>query len=261
MTPAATKRIVSERAQQSSSIDPQEIKRFSEIADSWWNPNGPFRPLHELNPVRLTYLRRHIDGHFQYDARSVRPYHDLSVLDIGCGGGLLSEPLARLGARVTAIDADEEAIKVAVHHAKKTGLEIDYQCTSAEDLAASGKTFNLIIAMEIIEHVADLTTFSAAVGNLLAPGAALAMASINRTIKSFAFAIVGAEYILRWIPRGTHDWHNFVRPSEVSQLLRANELMITDITGINLNPLAGTWQESQDTSVNYMLFATKSPQD
>jgi 2-polyprenyl-6-hydroxyphenyl methylase/3-demethylubiquinone-9 3-methyltransferase len=139
------------------------------------------------------------------------------------------------------------------------GLEIDYRCTSAESLLASGRTFDLIVAMEIIEHVADLTAFSAAVGSLLAPGAALAIGSINRTIKSFAFAIVGAEYILRWLPRGTHDWHKFVRPSEISQLLRANELKVADITGVNLNPLVGAWEESRDTSVNYMLFAIKPP--
>lgn len=259
MAPATAKSSLSDKNQQSSSIDLQEIERFSEIAAFWWDPNGPFRPLHALNPVRLTYLRRSLDKHFQYNARNTRPYQDLSVLDIGCGGGLLSEPLARLGARVTAIDADREAIKVAIHHAEKMGLEIDYRCTSAESLLASGRTFDLIVAMEIIEHVADLTAFSAAVGSLLAPGAALAIGSINRTIKSFAFAIVGAEYILRWLPRGTHDWHKFVRPSEISQLLRANELKVADITGVNLNPLVGAWEESRDTSVNYMLFAIKPP--
>ncbi len=257
MVPRAATNTLSDTAQHHASVDHEEIERFAEIAESWWDPNGPFRPLHELNPVRLAYIRRHLDQHFQYDTRDIRPYKNLSVLDIGCGGGLLSEPLARLGARVTAIDADANAIKVAAHHAEKTGLEIDYRCTAAESLAGSGATFDAIIAMEIIEHVGDLTAFSEAIGCLLPPGGALAMASLNRTIKSFAFAIVGAEYVLRWLPRGTHDWNKFVRPSEASRHLRANGLTVIDIGGVSLDPLAGAWRESRDTSVNYMLFATK----
>jgi len=241
-----------------TSIDQAELARFSEIADAWWDPQGPFRPLHQLNPVRLSYLRQQLDQHFKCEPTSLRPYEGLSVLDVGCGGGLLSEPLARLGARVTSIDADAEAISVAAHHATTMGLAIDYRCTSAEEVAKSNETFDVIIAMEIIEHVSDLDLFTETLGRLARPGAALVLATLNRTLKSFALAIVGAEYILRWLPRGTHSWEKFVRPSEASRHLRHHGFAVTDVSGVSLDPLAAEWHVSRNTSVNYMMFAAKS---
>lgn len=258
MMRSTTKRHAAARADERSSVDQEELARFSEIADAWWDPLGPFRPLHQLNPVRLRYLRTQLDRHFKCDPSSLRPYQGLSVLDVGCGGGLLSEPLARLGARVTSIDADAEAISVAANHAKTMELEIDYRCTSAEEVAAANETFDVIIAMEIIEHVSDLGLFTEALGHLANPGAALALATLNRTLKSFALAIVGAEYILRWLPRGTHSWERFVRPSEASRHLRDHGFTVTDIAGVSLDPLAMEWRMSHNTSVNYMMFAAKS---
>lgn len=242
-----------------TSVDADEIARFAELAESWWDPHGAFRPLHQLNPVRLAYMRQQLDVHFDRDSRSLRPYEGLSLLDVGCGGGLLSEPLARLGARVTAIDADTEAISVASHHAGQLGLTIDYRCAAAENVAASGQSFDVVVAMEIVEHVADLGLFVDALGHLVAPGGALALATLNRTLKAFAFAIVGAEYILRWLPRGTHHWDKFVKPSEVSRHLHHRGLAVTNVAGVSLDPLAKEWELSRDTSINYMMFATKPP--
>ena len=244
-----------------TSIDAGEVARFAKLAESWWDPHGAFRPLHQLNPVRLTYLRRQLDAHFERDSRGLKPYEGLSLLDVGCGGGLLSEPLARLGARVTAIDADAEAISVASLHAVQSRLAIDYQCTTAEEVAASGETFDVVIAMEIVEHVADLGLFADALGHLVAPGGVLALATLNRTLKSFAFAIVGAEYVLRWLPRGTHNWEKFVKPSEVSRHFRRSGITTSDVVGVSLDPLAGEWRLSGDTTVNYMMFASKPPSD
>lgn len=258
MTQSTTNKHAAMRADEPSSVDREEVNRFSAIADAWWDPAGPFRPLHQLNPVRLGYLRIQLDRHFKCDPNSLRPYQELSVLDVGCGGGLLSEPLARLGARVTSIDADAEAISIATNHAKTMGLEIDYRCMSAEELAAENKTFDIIIAMEIIEHVPNLGFFAEALGHLANPGAALALATLNRTLKSFALAIVGAEYILRWLPRGTHSWEKFVRPSEASRHLRRHGFTVTDVAGVSLDPLAMEWHMSRNIAVNYMMFATKS---
>ena len=258
MTRTTSQRHVPAGTDGRSSIDQEELARFSEIADAWWDPDGPFRPLHQLNPVRLNYLRTQLDQHFKREPSHLRPYEGLSVLDVGCGGGLLSEPLARLGAQVTSIDADAEAISVASHHARTMGLAIDYRCTSAEEVAESNETFDIIIAMEIIEHVSNLGLFSEALGRLAKPGAALALATLNRTFKSFALAIVGAEYIMRWLPRGTHSWEKFVRPSEASRHLRRHGFAVTDVSGVSLDPLAAEWRLSRNTSVNYVMFATKS---
>lgn len=255
MAPTTTK--PDNAAGDGTSVDHDDVARFAGIADTWWDPDGPFRPLHRLNPIRLTYLRQRLDPHFGCDARSLKPYEGLAFLDIGCGGGLLSEPLARLGARVIAIDADDTAIGIASDHAHEAGLAIDYRCMSAESLAAEGAQFDAIVAMEIVEHVADLGLFTDALGQLLAPGGALTLATLNRTAKSFALAIVGAEYLLRWLPRGTHDWKKFVKPSEISRHLRRNGISVSDVSGVSLDPLAGDWRLSRDTSVNYMLQAAK----
>ena len=246
-----------ERAGRHASVDPGEIQRFSEAAGVWWDTEGPFRPLHRLNPVRLAYLRRHLDAAFVREPRDIHPYRGLTVLDVGCGGGLLSEPFARLGARVTAIDADSRAIGVAARHAKNAGLDIDYRCMALEDVAASREAFHIVVAMEIVEHVSDVPAFIDALGRVAAPGGALALATLNRTLKSFALAIFGAEYVLRWLPRGTHRWEKFVKPSEASRHLRRRGFTVTDVTGVTLDPLALEWRTGRDTSVNYMMFARK----
>jgi 2-polyprenyl-6-hydroxyphenyl methylase / 3-demethylubiquinone-9 3-methyltransferase len=195
------------------SIDPAEIAKFAAMAEAWWDPDGKFRPLHRLNPARLTYVRDSCAARFQRDAKGVRPLADLGLIDIGCGGGLLCEPLARLGARVTGIDAGERNIAIARNHAAESELQIDYREATAESLAAAGERFDVVLSMEVVEHVADPAGFLAACAALVAPGGLLIVATLNRTAKSFALAIVGAEYLLRWVPRGTHDWRRFLRPS------------------------------------------------
>ncbi len=240
-----------------TSIDPDEVAKFGALAGSWWDPEGDFRPLHRLNPTRLAFIRDQACAHFARDIAAVQPLAGLEVLDIGCGGGLLCEPLARLGARVTGIDAAQKAIEVADWHAEQSGLVIEYRCSTAEDLAATGCRFDLIVNMEVVEHVADRDAFLAACAALVAPSGALVTATLNRTPKAFVLAIVGAEYLLGWLPRGTHDWRRFVRPSELAARLRAGGLSVVEIVGVTYNPLADTWRRSSDLDVNYMMFAVK----
>jgi 2-polyprenyl-6-hydroxyphenyl methylase/3-demethylubiquinone-9 3-methyltransferase len=239
-------------------VDPGDIARFASQADLWWDPEGPFRPLHRLNPVRLRYIRDRFETAFGCDSRSLTPFRGLSVADVGCGGGLLSEPMARLGAGVTAIDADEAGIAAARRHASESGLSVDYRCMTAESLADQGARFDAVVAMEIVEHVADLGLFLSAIGNLVRPGGVAVLATLNRTAKSYAFAIVAAEYLLRWLPRGTHDWKKFVRPSELARHVRSIGMSVTDISGIAYDPLADEWGISADTAVNYMLTAARA---
>ena len=241
-----------------SSIDPDEIAKFGAVAGSWWDPEGDFRPLHRLNPTRLAFIRDHACAHFARDAEAVRPLAGLSVLDIGCGGGLLSEPLTRLGAEVTGIDASQEAVEVAAWHAEQGGLAIQYDCSTAEDLAAEGARFDLVVNMEVVEHVADVDGFLEASCALVGPGGAMAMATLNRTPKAFLMAVVGAEYVLGWLPRGTHDWRRFLRPSELVRRLEANAMAVTEISGVSYNPLDDRWRRSRDLDVNYMLFAVRA---
>ncbi len=246
------------KLQDQTSVDPREIEKFSAIAAEWWDPSGKFKPLHQLNPTRLGYIRDHVTRHFSKDASSDRPLEGLRVLDIGCGGGLLSEPLCRLGATVTAIDAAERNIKTAQTHAGESGLAIDFRHVSAEDLVAAGESFDVVLNMEVIEHVADVDSFAGAACALVKPGGAMVASTLNRTPKSYLMAILGAEYLLRWLPRGTHDWQKFLRPSELSGLLRARGMAIQDISGVVYNPVNGRWRLSRrDLDVNYMLFATK----
>ncbi len=239
------------------SVDPAEIAKFSALAEEWWDPAGKFRPLHKLNPTRLAFVRDRIAEHFGRDPLAERPLAGLSLLDIGCGGGLLAEPLCRLGAEVTGIDASERNIKVALLHAAESGLAIDYRHAAAEDLAGAGARFDAVLNMEVVEHVADLGAFLAASGALVKPGGAMVVATLNRTPKAFLLGIVGAEYLLRWLPPGTHDWRRFVRPSELARELAAGGLTVTEIAGMAYNPLTDEWRLARDTAVNYIVFAVK----
>ena len=241
-----------------TTVDPAEVERFAALADRWWDPAGEFRPLHRLNPVRLTYVRDRLAGHFGRDRRGRTPFEGLAVLDIGCGGGLLSEPMARLGARVTGIDAAERNIAAARAHAAESGLAIDYRHAAIEDMAAAGERFDAVLALEIVEHVSDPDLFLAACGAVLRPGGAMIVSTLNRTAKAFALAVVGAEYVLGWLPRGTHDWRKFLRPSELAAGLRRGGLEMRDLTGLAYNPLNDKWTLGRDLDVNYMAFAVKA---
>ncbi|MBN8530904.1 MAG: bifunctional 2-polyprenyl-6-hydroxyphenol methylase/3-demethylubiquinol 3-O-methyltransferase UbiG [Alphaproteobacteria bacterium] len=239
------------------SVDAEEIRRFSALAETWWAPDGPMKPLHRLNPVRLAFLRDRAMEHFQMKNEGVAPLSGLSVLDIGCGGGLVAEPLARLGAAVTGIDASEKNIAVATLHAEKSGTNVTYRHASAEQLVAEGKRFDLVLALEVVEHVADVEGFLAAACSLVRPGGALAASTLNRTALSYALAIVGAEYIMRWLPKGTHQWSKFLRPSELTNALCRQGMEIAGMKGLFYNPLSGDWMLTERLDVNYLLFATK----
>ncbi|MEQ8402446.1 MAG: bifunctional 2-polyprenyl-6-hydroxyphenol methylase/3-demethylubiquinol 3-O-methyltransferase UbiG [Roseitalea porphyridii] len=241
-----------------ASIDSAEIAKFAAMAEAWWDPHGKFRPLHRFNPVRLAFVRDRLCAHFHRDPLAELPLSGLKLLDVGCGGGLLAEPLARLGATVTGLDAAEKNIKVANLHAEESGLEIDYRHGSVEALAAGPLRFDAVLNMEVVEHVADVESFLAASAALVRPGGAMILATLNRTPKAFLLAIVGAEYLLRWLPRGTHDWRRFQKPSELVRALRGNDLNIAELTGVAYNPLSDSWRLSpRDLDVNYMLVAVK----
>ncbi len=243
-------------AEPAASIDPAEIQRFSAMAEDWWNPTGKFRPLHQLNPVRLGYLRDRLARHFGRDPQTLRLFERLSVLDIGCGGGLIAEPMARLGGAVTGIDAAVRNVNIAALHAGQSGLDIDYRNVAAEDLAAAGVQFDIVLALEIVEHVADLDVFLDATARLVKPGGALVVSTINRTPQAWLLAIVGAEYVLGWLPKGTHTWDKFVRPSELAAGLRRGGMMVRDMAGVGYRPLSDEWTLTRDLSVNYMAIAT-----
>lgn len=239
-----------------ASVDPDDVARFSAIAEEWWDPAGPFRPLHQLNPTRLAYLREVIGRHFDKDPAEVRPFSGLAVLDIGCGGGLVAEPMARLGAHVTAVDASARNIAVARAHAAGQNLSIGYRATTAEQLAEEGASFDVILALEIIEHTADPASFLASCRRMLRPGGILVLSTLNRTTKSFLLGIVGAEYLLRWVPRGTHDWRKFLRPSELARALRSEGFELCGLKGLVYHPTSGQWALSdRDLDVNYFAVA------
>ncbi|GGF71569.1 ubiquinone biosynthesis O-methyltransferase [Terasakiella brassicae] len=241
----------------STTVNPEEVAWFTAIADEWWDPNGKFRPLHKFNPTRLAFIRERLCDHFGLDENAEQPLKGLRLLDIGCGGGLISEPLCRMGAEMTSIDAGDKNIKTAIVHAEAGGLDIDYRCVFPEDLAKEGLQFDGVLNMEVIEHVADIDAFLEASCALIKPGGAMIGATLNRTIKSFAMAKVGAEYILRWLPRGTHDFNKFVKPGEFADGLRQNGLNVIQMKGMTFNPLRDSWSLTDDLSVNYLLFATK----
>ena len=238
-------------------VDPAEIGRFGAASAEWWDPAGSFAPLHRINPARLAFIRRELVAHFARDADSLSPFGGLSLADIGCGGGLVAEPMARLGFRVTGIDAAAEAIAAARAHAAASGLAIDYRARDIAALAAAGERFDAVLALEIVEHVADRDAFLAAIGALVRPGGVFIGATLNRTLRSFALADVGAEYVLGWLPRGTHDWRRFVRPSEFVLGLRRTGLTTTALAGLAYDWLAGDWRETADLSVNYLVAAVR----
>ena len=241
-----------------NTVNAQEIQNFSKDSAHWWDIDGPFKPLHRLNPVRLHYIKQQICDHFDRDFKSLKTYKGLGILDIGCGGGLVCEPMARLGGTVTGIDADDNAIAVAQDHATDHELDINYQATTSDALAKTEKQFDVVLALEIIEHVDNRELFVKSVVDLCKPGGLIIFSTLNRTAKSFALGIVAAEYILRWVPQGTHDWKKFVKPSELSRLLRQNSATPHNISGLAFNPLKNEFHMApRDTDVNYFICAHK----
>jgi 2-polyprenyl-6-hydroxyphenyl methylase / 3-demethylubiquinone-9 3-methyltransferase len=246
------------QATSAGTIDEAEVARFSRISGQWWDPRGPMAALHKFNPARLAYIRDRAAAHFGRDPKRLDSLAGLRLLDIGCGGGILAEPLTRLGAAVVGADPSDSNIAVAQHHAAQSGLAIDYRNTSAEALAAAGERFDAVLAMEVVEHVADVDLFIEIAAEMVRPGGLLFVATLNRTVKSFALAIVGAEYILRWLPRGTHQWDKFITPNELEIAVAQSGMQITQETGVIYNLLADRWQLSSDLDVNYMVVAEKS---
>ena len=241
------------------SIDAAEVEKFAAIADEWWDPKGKFRPLHKFNPVRLDFIRETVVTHFGRDADARRPLEGLRLLDIGCGGGLVSEPMARLGAAVTGVDAGEGNIKTAMVHAQSGGLDIDYRVGTAEGLlAADEPPFDVVLNLEVVEHVANPQQFLEDCSKLVAPGGLMVVATINRTAKAFALAIVGAEYVLGWLPRGTHAYDKLVTPTEVRTATQASGLESRSPQGVSYSPLTDRWSLGRDAAVNYMMVATRA---
>lgn len=240
-----------------TTINDAEIAKFTAMAEEWWDPKGKFRPLHKFSPVRLAYIRDHLLTRFGRDGGAIRPFEGLTILDVGCGGGLLCEPLARLGATVTGIDAAERNITIARLHAEQSGLDIDYQTTTSEALAAGGKTYDMVLNMEVVEHVDNVPLYMKSCADLVKPGGLMLTATLNRTARAYALAIIGAERVLRWLPVGTHDWNKFLTPDEIKALLTRNGLKVTGETGVVYHPLADEWRASRDMGVNYMIMAER----
>jgi len=238
------------------SVDDAEIEKFSRMAAEWWDPKSKFAPLHKFNPARLAFLRERLCAHFGREGRE--PLAGLSLLDIGCGGGLVSEPMARLGASVTGVDAAEANIKTAMTHVGQSGLEVDYRAGTAEELIAAGEgPFDVVLNLEVVEHVADPEQFLRDTASLVAPGGLMLVATLSRTPKAFALAIVGAEYVLGWLPRGTHEWSKFLKPREIVDALTGAGLTVRAPQGVSYNPLMDAWRLSQDTDVNYMIVSAR----
>ena len=240
-----------------TTIDENEVEKFSKIADEWWDANGKFKPLHKFNPIRLSFFKQEICKFFNRDEKLLMPLEGLKILDIGCGGGLVAEPISRLGAELVAIDASPKNINVAKIHAEKSGLKIDYQCITAEDLASQNQQFDVILALEIIEHVADVEKFIEACAKMLKPNGLLFVATLNRTAKSLLMAKFGVEYILRWLPIGTHDWRKFLKPSEIENIAKNRQIQLQKIQGFSYNLLKDQWSFSTDLSINYCLIFKK----
>jgi len=239
-----------------NSVNKKEIEKFSKMADEWWNPKGKFKPLHKFNPVRIKYIRDNIVDNFKLKNKQ-KPLEKIEILDIGCGGGLLSEPMKRLGANVTGIDASSKNIEIAKLHAKKNKLDINYLCSSPENIKKK-KKFDVILNMEIIEHVEDVEFFLKSCSKLLKKNGLMFVATINKTLKSYFFAIVGAEYILKWLPIGTHDWEKFIKPDDLKILQKKNNLMLSKLDGVNFDIFKNEWNISKDFSVNYIAKFIKN---
>ena len=245
-------------APRTPSIDAAEVAKFSAMAADWWDPKGKFRPLHKFNPVRLRFIRETAERHFGIVPGQRNPLEGLRLLDIGCGGGLVCEPMARLGAAVTGVDASEANVKTAMTHAGEQGLDIDYRAGTAEGLIDSGEApFDMVLNLEVVEHVADPEQFLADTASLVRPGGLMIVATLNRTAKALATAVVGAEYVLGWLPRGTHDWSKFLPPEDVRRALTGAGMDAEAAVGVSYTPLSGAWRLSEDTSVNYMVVATR----
>ena len=239
------------------SIDPGEVAKFSALAAEWWDPHGKFAPLHKFNPVRLAFIRNQAAAHFGRDSALLRPFEGLSLLDIGCGGGLLAEPMARMGFAVTGADASPKNLGTARAHAAQSGLDIDYRAVTAETLTAEGGSFDVVLNMEVVEHVADVEAYLSACAGLVRPGGITIVATLNKTLKSLALAKFAAEYVLGWMPRGTHDWNRFIPPARLQETLQKAGLVILKTQGLFFDVLTWDWRLSSDVDVNYMVVATK----
>ncbi|PIA25953.1 hypothetical protein AQUCO_10200015v1 [Aquilegia coerulea] len=246
----------------SSSLNESELLKFSSIAETWWDSQGPFKPLHVMNPTRLAFIRSTLCRHFRKDPCSARPFEGLKIVDVGCGGGILSEPLARMGATVTGVDAVEKNITIARLHAESDPVTsaIEYCCTTAEKLVEEQRKFDAVISLEVIEHVANPAEFCKSLGSLTVPNGATLISTINRSMRSYAAAIVGAEYILRWLPKGTHQWSSFLTPEELVLILNRASISVQEMAGFVYNPLTGRWALSDDIGVNFIAFGTKNSQ-
>jgi len=240
-----------------TTIDPAEHEKFSKLAEEWWNPKGKFKTLHNFNPTRIAFIREKIINHFDIAKDEKKPFKNIKLLDIGCGGGLLSEPMAKLGANVTGLDVVEKNIKTASTHAKNQGLKINYIHSTVEKISEKDKKFDVILNMEVIEHVSDVNLFINSCNKILSPNGIMIFASLNRTLISYGLAIIGVEYILGWLPKGTHDWSKFITPDELKILFSSNGLKIDEIIGMKYNPLFDSWKRSEDLSVNYLGVSSK----
>ena len=238
-----------------NSINKKEIEKFSKMAAEWWDPSGKFKPLHKFNPIRIRYIKENIINSFKLKSKK-KPLDNINILDIGCGGGLLSEPMRRLGANVTGIDASSKNINIAKLHAKKNKLKINYLCSSPEKLKIQ-KKFDVILNMEIVEHVEDINFFINSCSKLLKKNGLMFVATLNKTLKSYLFAIIGAEYVLRWLPIGTHDWEKFVKPEDLKKILNKNNLKLVKLDGMNFDIISNEWSVSSDTSINYIVKSIK----
>ncbi|MGV3580382.1 bifunctional 2-polyprenyl-6-hydroxyphenol methylase/3-demethylubiquinol 3-O-methyltransferase UbiG [Brevundimonas sp.] len=242
-----------------ASIDPADVARFSAQAAEWWDAKGPFAPLHRFNPARLAFIRSRLAEHFGRDPKSRNAFAGLNLIDIGCGGGLIAEPMRRMGFEVTAVDASSENIGTARAHAAEQGLDIAYRAATVEQVEAAGAgPFDVVLVLEIIEHVADPEVFLRTCSRLVAPGGIMIVATLNRTLKSLALGKIAAEYILRWVPAGTHDWRQFLKPEEIRTMLEGEPFTVTGPYGLNFNPLSDRWSESEDTAINFMMLATRN---
>ena len=240
-----------------ATLDPHEVERFQRLSSEWWDPNGKFRPLHQQGPARLTFIRKTLIEHFGLQSKSLKPLQNITILDIGCGGGLVSEPLARLGGRVTGIDPTADSIAIARRHAEAQGPSIDYRVARAEDLRAAGDTFDAVICLEVIEHVPDVGAFLNVITGLVRPGGAFVLSTLNRTWKSYLLAIVAAEYVLGWLPRGTHNWQRFVTPEELGRHLSAIGFKPPQFSGIVYDVIRDEWRLDPNTDVNYLATSSR----